>query len=255
MYPILKVGPAAVQLPALILLLGFWFSLSLAKRRARAAGLSADMVFNAGMVALLMGLVGARLGYMALHWSAYQNDLKGILALTAGAFSTPAGLMIGIVAAALYLRRHRPPAAVLLDALAPALALMFVFVGLADLSQGSAYGAVSDLPWAIELWGARRHPTQIYESLAALATLGLLSLAPLVRPRQRLYDGFLFLLFLLSYGAARSFLDAFRADPWLLPGGYRAVQVVGLGVVVLSLWLMGRFQSQSVSQPDRLPPD
>jgi prolipoprotein diacylglyceryltransferase len=27
------------------------------------------------------------------------------------------------------------------------------------------------LPWAIELWGARRHPTQVYESLAAAMIL------------------------------------------------------------------------------------
>ena len=236
MYPILNIGPAAVQLPGLVLLLGFWLSLNLAGRRAKAAGLPEDVIFNAGIVALLAGLVGARLGYVALHWFAYQNDLRGILALTTGALSTPAGLVIGASAAAFYLRRHRPPALLLLDALAPALALMFAFVSLADLSAGTAYGMVSDLPWAIELWGARRHPTQLYELLAALATLGLLWWARARRP----FDGFLFVLFMLTYGAARLFLDAFRADPWLLPGGYRTVQVIGTGAVVLSLWLMSR---------------
>jgi phosphatidylglycerol:prolipoprotein diacylglycerol transferase len=243
-YPILNVGPAAIQLPGLVLLLGFWLSLNIAGRRAKAAGLSEDVVFNAGMIALLSGLIGARLGYVALHWSAYQQDLQGVVSLTAGALSTPVGLLVGGGAAALYLRRRHPPLPVpsamlktgLLDALAPGLALMFAFISLADLSAGSAYGAVSDLPWAIELWGARRHPTQLYELLAALVTLGLLWWARARRP----YNGFLFLLSLLVYGAARTFVDAFRADPWLLPGGYRAVQVLGLGAVVLSLWLMSR---------------
>jgi phosphatidylglycerol:prolipoprotein diacylglycerol transferase len=132
------------------------------------------------------------------------------------------------------MRRHRPAWPILLDALAPALALMFAFISLADLSGGSAYGAISDLPWAIELWGARRHPTQIYELLAALATLGLLWWARHRSP----YPGFLFMLFLLAFGAARVFVDAFRADPWVLASGLRGVQVVGLGVVVVSLWLM-----------------
>ena len=235
-YPILNVGPAAIQLPGLILLLGFWLSLNLAGRRAKAAGLGEDVVLNAGFVALLAGLLGARLGFVALHWSAYQRDLSGILALTTGALSTPLGLLFGLVTAMVYLRRHRPSIPVALDALAPALALMFAFVGLADLSGGSAYGAVSDLPWAIELWGARRHPTQIYDLLVALATLGLLLWLHSRRP----FDGFLFLSFLLVLGGARLFLEAFRADPWLLPGGYRAVQVVGLIAVILSLWLMSR---------------
>ena len=236
MYPILNVGPAAIQLPGLILLLGFWLSLNLAGRRAKAAGLPEDMVFYAGLVALLAGLLGARLGFVALHWSAYQSDLSGILVLTTGALSTPVGLLVSLVTATVYLRRHRPSIPISLDAFAPALALMFAFIGLADLSGGSAYGTVTDLPWAIELWGARRHPTQIYELLVALATLGLLLRLHARRP----FDGFLFLSFLLVLGGARLFLEAFRADSWLLPGGYRAVQVVGLIAVVLSLWLMSR---------------
>lgn len=240
MYPVLNVGPAALQLPGLILLLGFWLSLNLVGRRAKAEGLPEDVIYNAGMIALLVGLVGARLGYVALHWSAYRNDLPGIMALTTGALSTPAGLLIGGGLAALYLRLHRLPAPTVLDVLAPALALMFAFISLADVSAGSAYGTVSDLPWAIELWGARRHPTQVYELLAALGTLGLLWWARTRRP----YAGFLFLLFLLTYGAARLFLDAFRADAWLLAGGYRTVQVIGLGAVVLALWQMGQQVTQ-----------
>jgi prolipoprotein diacylglyceryltransferase len=244
-YPILNLGPAAIQLPGLLLLVGFWLSLNLAGRRAKAAGLAEDAVFNAGMVALLAGLAGARLGYVAQHWPAYQNDLRGVLALTTGALSTPAGLLAGAGAAALYLRRQRPSLPVLLDALAPGLALMFAFISLADFSAGSAYGTASDLPWAIELWGARRHPTQLYEFVAALATLGLLRWMRALWPRA----GDLFLSFLLIYGGARLFLDAFRADPWLLPGGYRAVQVAGLSAVLLSSWLLSRQSGEASAFP------
>ncbi len=240
MYPILDVGPLAVQLPGLLLLLGFWLGLSLSGRRARAAGLSEDMIFSAGMVALLAGLVGARLGYVGAHWSAYEGDRLGMLAFTSGALSTSAGLLAGLGAAAFYLRIHHPPTRVLLDALAPGLALTLAFVSLADFSSGSAFGEVCDLPWAIELWGARRHPAQVYEMLAALMALGALALAWPARNRSWFYDGFFFLLFLLIFGAARLFFDAFRADPWLLPGGLRAVQVLGLGAVLSSLWLMSQ---------------
>lgn len=249
MFPILNVGPAAVQLPGLILLLGYWLSLNLAGRRAKAEGLPEDAIFNAGFIALLAGLLGARLGYVALHWSAYQNDLSGILALATGALSTPVGVLVGAATAALYLRRYRRSTPILLDALAPALALLLAFISLANLSSGSAYGVTSDLPWAIELWGARRHPTQIYELIAALAILALLWWARARRP----YAGFLLLLFLLTYGAARLFLDAFRADPWLLPGGYRGVQVIGLASVLLALWSMSERAVQTFQAGDRLP--
>jgi prolipoprotein diacylglyceryltransferase len=120
--------------------------------------------------------------------------------------------------------------------LAPAIALFLAFVSLANLSSGSGFGSITDLPWAIELWGARRHPTQIYELLAAVGTLAMLWWFI----RHKPFAGFLFLLLLLIYGSARLFLDAFRADPWTLTGGFRGVQVVSLAMVLLSLWLMGR---------------
>jgi phosphatidylglycerol:prolipoprotein diacylglycerol transferase len=236
MFPILNVGPAAIQLPGLILLAGFWVSLQLAGRRAKTRGLSEDAIFNAGFVALLVGLIGARLGYVGLHWSAYQDDLAGVLALTTGGLSVPAGLLVGVAGAALYLRRHRPPAAALLDVLAPALALMLAFVSLADLSSGAAYGQISDVPWAIDLWGARRHPTQLYELLAALLALGLLLKVESRRP----YPGFLFGVFVAVYSGAHLFLAAFRADPWVLAGGYRAAQVISLVALLAALWWMSR---------------
>lgn len=250
MFPILNVGPAAIQLPGLILLLGYWLCLNLAGRRAKAMGLPEDAIFSAGFIAMLAGLVGARVGYVALHWSAYQDDVSGVLALTTGALSAPIGVLVGVAAAALFLRRYHIPAPVLLDTLAPAFALLFAFFSLADLSSGSAYGVISDLPWAVHLWGAQRHPTQIYELAAALAALGLLWWAHTRRP----YPGFLFLLFLVIYGAFRLFLDAFRADPWLLPGGYRGVQVIGLALVMVSLWLMSQQGAPASSTQNRLPP-
>ena len=236
MFPVINVGPAAIQAPGLILLVGFWLSLNLAGRRAKFEGVPENAVYNAGFIGLLFGLIGARLGYVMQHWAAYQNDLSGILALTTEALSTPIGLVVGIGAAALYMYRYRTPLPVLLDVLAPALALLLSFIGLANLSSGSAYGSTTRLPWAIELWGARRHPTQIYEMLAGVVTLGVLWWSV----RRRPFTGHLFLLFLLIYGASRLFLDAFRAEPWILPGGYRAVQVISLATVLLSLWLMGR---------------
>jgi len=54
-----------------------------------------------------------------------------------------------------------------LDALTPGLAAVMIAIGLAHIASGDAFGSPADLPWAIQLWGARRHPTQIYETLAA----------------------------------------------------------------------------------------
>ena len=56
----------------------------------------------------------------------------------------------------------------LLDALTPGFIVLAGGLALADLASGDAYGSPSSLPWAIELWGAARHPTQIYQLIAVI---------------------------------------------------------------------------------------
>ena len=68
-------------------------------------------------------------------------------------------------------RRHLPLWRSL-NALTPSLSAFPVSVGVAHLSSGDAFGTPASMPWAIELWGARRHPTQVYEILLGLLTFG-----------------------------------------------------------------------------------
>ncbi len=84
------------------------------------------------------------------------------------------------------------------------------------------------------LWGEYRHPTQIYELIGALLILG-----PLWRTRaQGLFPGFNFLLVVALTAAARVFLEAFRGDSLVLPGGWREAQVLGLAVLAVCLGIM-----------------
>lgn len=50
-------------------------------------------------------------------------------------------------------------------------AVLGVAVGIAHLAAGSAFGAPTSLPLAIELWGSWRHPTQVYETVVTVLIL------------------------------------------------------------------------------------
>ena len=100
----------------------------------------------------------------------------------------------------------------------------------------AAFGAPAELPWSVVLWEQARHPSQVYEILAALAVLGLWRLARDRRP----FDGLGFLLVAALSAAARVFLEAFRGDSASILGGLRAAQVGGLLVLALCLWMLGR---------------
>ena len=79
----------------------------------------------------------------------------------------------GLVVAAWYLRRRRLPLAQVLDAAAPGLLLGVAIAAAGALLAGRNPGAPSEVPWAIVLWGVRRHPSQVYEALAVLGALGM----------------------------------------------------------------------------------
>lgn len=234
--PVVHIGRVALQLPGLTLLLGFWAATWLAAREAKRAGLKDDDVHNPALLAAVTGLVGARLWYVAAHWAAFAADPRGIVALDLSTLDGTGGVWVGLFVGGVYAWRKKLIGARWLDALAPGAATMIAAVSLANLFSGEAYGAPSTLPWAIMLWDTERHPVQIYEMLAALATTVVL----LVALQRRTRPGTVTLLFLALYSGQRVFLEAFRAESWLAPGGWRVVQVIGLSVLGASLIALAR---------------
>lgn len=244
MLPVVQIGGLAIQTPGLVMLSAVWVVLWLAAREAGRLGLDGETVYNAGFVTLVVGLLSARAIYILFYLPAYLANPADMISLDLGSFAPLPGGVVGLIAGAAFVLRRRLPWAPLLDALAPALAAGLALWSIAALLGGTSYGRPADLPWAITLWGARRHPTQVYEFLAALAILAVLWR---VRRRQA-YPGQVFLLFVALYGGARLFLEAFRADSWLLPGGLRGAQVLGLVALVVALTIMAR-QSESGRAP------
>ena len=236
MLPFIRVGPFLLQLPGLALLGGAWAGSSLAEKEAARLRLNAADLYNLIFYGLVAGIVGARLAYAARYLSAYLANPTSLLALTPATLYPSAGLVIGLAAAALFGWRKRLPLRPTLDALAPGLAAFMVALGLAHFLSGDAFGAPTTLPWAIQLWDDARHPSQIYETLAALAVFALAWKRPL-----GIGQGLNFLLVLALSAAVRVFLEAFRGDSLLWAGGFRAAQVVGIIVLVTALWLMRRW--------------
>jgi phosphatidylglycerol---prolipoprotein diacylglyceryl transferase len=242
--PAVHVGPVAVQLPGLIVLLGFWAALWVAAHGAKTLGLNDDDVYNPGFYAAVAGILGARAWYVVTHWTAFAGDPLGIVSLNLSTLDAIGGLIAGVSVGALYAWRKKLLGVRWLDALTPGAALLLAAVSLSNLFSGEAYGAPSTLPWAIELWDMERHPTQIYEMLAMLAILFVL----LIVLRHHPMPGKAMLLFLALYSGQRVFLEAFRADSLLLPGGWRAAQVAGLLVLAVSLVMLARLPASAPKQ-------
>lgn len=233
MFPVLQVGPLALRTPVLFLLAGVFLGLSLAERHAARRGVDPARLYPLVLVVLLAGVLGARLSYAAGQAAAFRSAPLSLLSLDSGLLDPWGGLAAGLLAALVYGQRKRLPFWSTLDALTPALAVSAIAVGLAHLAAGSAFGAPVSLPWSVLLWGVRRHPSQVYEILSALAILGLLW----PRFRREARPGELFLLFIAISAGARLFLETFRGDSLPVFGGMRLAQIVAWLVLAAALWV------------------
>lgn len=237
MFPVVRLGPFLFQTASLVLLLSFWLGSTLAEREARRLGVPAPSINSGIFVAVIAGLLGARLAYVARYLSTYLANPASVLSLNTSALSVPAGVVVGVLSAGFYWWRKRMPLRPTLDAITPLLAILAIGLGFAHLAAGSAYGAPARVPWAVYLWDDYRHPSQVYEIVVATMIFGLVW-----RVRtSHAFPGFPFLLWLTASAATRLLLEEYRGDSIFVLGGLRAAQLTALGVLLLGLWLMGKW--------------
>lgn len=249
MLPVLNIGPLAIQTPGLVILIGLWLGLSLAEKYAGRRGVTPALLYNLVFVGLVAGVIGARLSYLARYPEAFASSPLNLLSLNPGLLDPGGGLAVGAIAGLIYAQRKNMEFWQTLDALTPLLMVMTIALGVSHLASGAAFGAATEAPWAVELWGARRHPSQVYEILAASTVL--LVLWP-GRWSEKAPAGRYFLLFVALNAASRLFLEAFRGDSVLLAGGWRIAQAAAWLVLAGSLWGLHRLRS-SAKTGDEIP--
>lgn len=237
MFPYLRFGPLLIQMPLLALLVGLWGGISLVEQEAKRLKLNPSPIVKLLLYTLLAGILGARIGYALNFRGPYISQPLSLFALTPTTLSPSAGFVIGFVAFVIMFQYKELAVKQTLDALAPGLAFFMLFIGFAHLLSGDAYGAPTRVPWAIRLWNEYRHPSQLYETFLALAIF-LLIRRRLLKPEG---NGVNFLLSVSLTAASRVFLEAFRGDSVILPGGFREVQVLALVWMGIGFYWMRRW--------------
>ncbi len=245
MLPVLQIGPLALPTPALLLLLGFWIALDLTEKQAHLFGADARQIYNMTLVAMLAGLVGARLVYAAQAPTVFLDNPLDLIAPRPQMLDSTGGMVVGLLAALGYGWQRKLPLWTSLDAAATLFSVLAIALGLAHFASGEAFGAPARLPWAVNLWGEYRHPTQVYETLAALL-IGTAIWPRAIWPGSRItrhtraQPGFRFWIFLALSAAARLVLETFRGDSSLVWNAFRQAQLIAWLVLAVSLWQIGR---------------
>ncbi|MBN2548609.1 MAG: prolipoprotein diacylglyceryl transferase [Anaerolineales bacterium] len=241
MLPTLQIGPLAIQAPGFFLLVGVWLGLVLAEKYAPDRKINPTQINSLMLNAMLIGIISARLAYVIRFPEAFLANPMGILSLNASLLDPLAGFSMACVYSYGYLQRRKLPTWAVLDALTPAFATLALAIGLSHLASGQAFGSPTELPWGIWLWGSTRHPSQIYEILAA--GIILIILWPGRKILKERPEGVFFVEFISLSAGSRLFLDAFRGDSLMLPGGFRLAQVIAWFILALSLWMRHRLMN------------
>lgn len=241
MLPVIQLGPLALQAPGLFLIIAVWIGINLVERSANHYKLSAETLSNLIMIALIAGVLGGRIAYAARIPEAFAGNPLNLISLNAGLFDMTGAIAAAIIGALVYGQRKKLSLLATLDALVPFFGMLAIGIGLSNFASGNAFGAETTLPWGIELWGAIRHPSQIYEVLGAFVTLNLV-FPPKADAKSP--AGVSFATFVAITAGYRLFIEAFRGDSTLIFGDLRAAQVLMFVVLAIALWGIDQLSSE-----------
>ena len=258
MYPeLFRIGDFPVNTYGVLLALAFMAALFVAARLGARDGLPRERVFDLGLWMLLGGLLGSKLLLM-LAEPEYGADWRNLLSIdflrSGGVWY--GGFLGGLLTGVLLIRRYRLSFWKVTDAFAPGVALGQAVGRQGCFAAGCCWGRPTDAPWGVAFGedahritgvpaGIHLHPTQLYESLAALLIFALLAWLH----RRKRFDGQVVASYAVLYGLTRFTIEFFRDDPrgdilgLTTLTGLSTSQLISLAVVVFGavfLLLRGR---------------
>lgn len=234
MFPIINIGPLAIQAPGFILLLSFILGLWVTTTFAKNLGTNAEGIENMLLYGLISGILSARIGYFLKNPALLSDNPLSLVSLTPSMLDASFGVLVGLIVVMIFAQKKKLPLWPSLDSLVPFLILLFAGIHLANFGSGDAFGLETQLPWGIDLWNATRHPVHLYALLLSVVLL----LWVLAQTKELKSTGFprsggLFLFVLASVGVITLFTRAFIEQKILL-GKVDLYQLLGLLMLLLA---------------------
>lgn len=196
----------------------------LAYREAEKQKVDPEHILNIAITVAPLCFIGARLYYVIFQWKYYMSHLSEIPAVWHGGLAIHGAIFTAIIAGYFFVRHYKLSFWQLADICAPSLILGQAIGRWGNYFNQEAYGYVTNVPWAMYIDGAFRHPTFLYESIW---DLGVFILLITMRRKDFVKRGEIFLLYLATYSVGRFIVEGFRTDSLML-GPLRAAQVASI---------------------------
>ncbi len=236
---VFEIGPLAVRWYGLLMGISIAIGAYLAWRQAVRTGMNEDDVLTVIPLALILGLIGARIGYVITNWGYYAATPGEIIAVWHGGLSFHGAITGGIIAILLYARKVPQGFYRYADIMVPGVAVAIILVRIGNLINGESMGRTFGSAMTA-------HPTQIYGSAIGVALL-IIALRQQARPKP---PGYMFWSFVLWYSVLRAVVEeTFRDNPLYLWGYvnprlgiglFTLTQIISVPLIILAAYMLHR---------------
>ncbi len=246
MHPeLFRVGPLVIQSYGFMLAVAFLAVLFIARAEFRRRGGDPKDADPLVMVAIIGGIVGARIYFLLEQWDMFVRYPREMI-FSRGGLVWYGGLGLGVLSVVLMARRKGLRLSMVADSAAPAIALGYAITRIGCFLNGCCYGRATSVPWGVHFpgnpiceSGSAVHPTQLYESGSSFVIFAILWS---VRKRP-LPSPSLFYMYLILGGTERFLVEFVRATPRVALGlsmaQFLSAGIVAFGAISLVNTLRG----------------
>ena len=235
-----------------VIVIGMLIAMALIMYTAKRFGENPDNYYDVSLMAILIGIVGARAYYVFFAWDMYKDDLLQIFNIRNGGLAIYGGIIFGALTVFVYSRVKKKSFLHMADILILGVVFGQIMGRWGNFFNREAFGEYTDGLFAMQLpvsavrqneitqtmWEhavtingvefIQVSPTFLYESLW---NLGLLLILLFLIGRKR-FDGQVFLTYVMGYGLGRVWIEGLRTDQLLVPGTTLPVSQLLSGTMV-----------------------
>lgn len=270
----IQIGNFEIKYYGIIIAGGFLLGLLAAMAEAKRTGQNPEVYMDFLLCMVIPVIVGARLYYVAFSWDYYKEDITRIFRIREGGLAIFGGVIAGVIVLAIFAKVRKQSFLKMTDTIAASLLIGQIMGRWGNFFNREAFGGFCQGPLAMQIpvdyfekmgrlseiratglldktvdvvMGGTAttciqvHPTFLYESLW---NLGILLIIFLYRRRKK-FDGEIFALYLMGYGAGRFWIESLRVDQLQIGNTGLAVSqilsaVLFIGALAAVIWVRKR---------------
>jgi len=227
-----EIGPIAVRWYGVLISVSIAIGIVLAYRECVRQKIDPDHALTIAIFALPAAFIGSRLYYVIFRWNDYfRFHPDEILAIWQGGLAIHGGVIGGVLAGYLVVRKYDLNFWKMADIFAPSIILGQAIGRWGNFFNQEAYGFITNVPWAMYIAGAYRHPTFLYESIW---NIGVFAYLIYRRYHPETKQGEVFASYIILYSIGRIIIESFRIDS-LMIGPLRTAQVISLILIAVGV--------------------